>query len=248
MRGPRPVLLQYAQVDSTLDEAARLLKSRAAPFALVATSQTSGRGRRGRNWASPEGNLYFTAALDADGIAAGQLPLFTLYAALRLTHRLNKIKGVSGAWLKWPNDIWVGRKKLVGMLAELVAAKGRKALVLGIGVNLNTQKFPAELERRATSLKKIARRNFDVAQVGVLVADEVFAAWESFHSGAYEKDLYKLWARYDNLTGRMIKFDRAGEVARGRVMGIAADGALCVKVGRKIEALRSGEVSLSRYL
>jgi BirA family biotin operon repressor/biotin-[acetyl-CoA-carboxylase] ligase len=153
---------------------------------------------------------------------------------------------VGGLWLKWPNDIWRGRKKLVGMLAELHTVGGRKILLWAAGINLNTEKFPADI--KATSLKLIARRDFRVAALAQTVADESAAAFQAFASGRYEKDFWALWARYDKLTGRKIKFDRDGKTVEGRVMGLAADGSLCVKTAKGIETIRSGEVSLSRYL
>ncbi len=247
MRAPRPVIFEYDQIDSTIDEAKRLLKKHTPPFALFAHTQTSGRGRQGRSWHSPEGNLYFNAAFDVEGISAGDLPLFTLYAALKVADGLNRLLPAPELWVKWPNDIWYRRKKVAGFLAELTFARGKpKHLLLGIGVNLNTKKFPDEIKSRATSLGKIAHVEFDRARVAQLVAQICWNAFEQFRAGA--KDLYQLWARYDKLEGRMIRFDWDGKNERGRVKGIAADGALCVRVGGKIQTLRSGEVSLSKYL
>lgn len=248
MPTPRPTLFEYPVLGSTLDQAAELLKTHAPPFAVTAAAQTNGRGRHGRVWHSPEGNLYFTAALPV-GLPMGKLPLFTLYAALRLAHNLNRTTHSRKLWVKWPNDIWCGHKKVAGFLAELITVKPMgRTLLFAIGLNLNTQKFPTEFALRATSLKKIFRHPFDISAVSRRVAAEVFASYELFCSGKYEKDLYLLWVRYNRLAGRVIKYDKNQKVCRGRVEGIASDGALCVRTSKGIETLRSGEVTLSKYL
>lgn len=104
---------------------------------IVAREQTAGRGRRGRSWASPPGNLYASLLLvDAAERGAGNTVGFA--AALALDRALIDLVGPHGASrlaLKWPNDLLCDGKKVAGILVEGEEAGGRVFTVIGIGVN-----------------------------------------------------------------------------------------------------------------
>lgn len=242
-----PTHFHYEVIDSTNEEALRLLKNSTPPFFVTAARQTAGRGRQGRVWHSPEGNLYCTAAFPANA-KIDDLPLFTLYAALKVCHALERHTGAA-LWLKWPNDLWIGKRKCAGFLAEAPVIPGTgRVLILGMGVNVNTKEFPGELSKTATSLQRATQETFSVPALGKLLSRQLMRAYASLVSGKYMRDLMLLWERYGKLVGRNIQFEENGKVKRGRVMGLGADGALCVKIGKHLHALRSGEVTLSKFL
>lgn len=133
------------EIDSTNEEALRRLKAGAPDGTLIsARLQTAGRGRRGRVWDSPPGNLYMSIIVrGVDGAAAGQLSYVSALAA-------GDAIGPRTAF-KWPNDILVGGRKVAGILIEAEAAQGRLiGLVVGIGVNV--LHAPEGTEFPATSL------------------------------------------------------------------------------------------------
>lgn len=126
--------------ESTMVEARhRLEQGRTAPFAVVAEQQTAGRGRRSRRWESPPGgNLYLTLVLDggADALEAVRL---VFVGGLGLHDAITELAPRGDHWLKWPNDLYWGWRKLAGLLAERLAGSGGSAhLLLGIGLNLST--------------------------------------------------------------------------------------------------------------
>lgn len=143
---PRRVL---DETDSTNAEAMRMAAGGArGPLWITAARQAAGRGRRGRPWSSPEGNLYATLLLNPPGgpeLAA--LRSFT--ASLALFDTLVEVTGRAQLFaLKWPNDVLLSGRKLAGILLESSEAReGRgAALAVGIGVNLATHPESAALE------------------------------------------------------------------------------------------------------
>ncbi len=147
--------IHYHEVlPSTNELAFRLAHAGAEHGEVVVTEQqTAGKGRRGRVWASPPGlNLYFSAILRPE-LPPQRAPELTLMAAVALTEVLREAGGE--AFIKWPNDVQIGGRKVAGILTELSAEPERvHFVVLGVGVNLNAQPehFPEELRAAATSL------------------------------------------------------------------------------------------------
>src|SRR5690606_9561910 len=109
----------YDSLDSTNAEALRLLQAQTAiPLVVLAEAQTAGRGRRGRTWVSPAAqNLYLSLAYRITG-GMQQLSGLSLVAGLAVKDALHRI-GIAGVGLKWPNDVYVGGKKIAGVLLEL---------------------------------------------------------------------------------------------------------------------------------
>ena len=243
----QPLNFHYQEIDSTNDEALRLADRHAAPFFVTAASQTSGRGRMGRSWHSPEGNIYFTATFEAK-VPLAQLSLFTLFSALKLCEAIATYTGAK-SWLKWPNDIWIGPKKCAGFLAESpISPSLGRLLLLGIGLNVNTVDFPEELKKTATSLKLETGKQWPLMEIQKLMCRQILDAYGAFSSRRYEAELMALWSKYDRLTGREIKFEENGVTHSGKVLGLDADGSLNINVDGKMRQLRSGEVTISKFL
>jgi BirA family transcriptional regulator, biotin operon repressor / biotin---[acetyl-CoA-carboxylase] ligase len=126
-----------AEVDSTLDEAARIASGLAGPEWILALHQTKGRGRRGRQWQEPKGNFAATLVLQPKG-PPDQVALHSFVAALALYDACVAVTGRSdGFALKWPNDVLLNGGKLAGILLESTGKPGDVFfLAIGIGVNL----------------------------------------------------------------------------------------------------------------
>src|SRR5690606_177923 len=124
-----------------------------APFVVLAEAQTNGRGRRGRAWLSPPAlNLYYTLALTISG-GPQRLSGLSLVVGLAVMHGLRQM-GVAGAGVKWPNDIYVGGKKIAGILLELTGDPADVChVVIGIGINVNMPADAVEIEQAWTSMR-----------------------------------------------------------------------------------------------
>lgn len=125
------------EVDSTLNEAARLAPNLTGPLWILAHHQTAARGRRGRAWANPRGNLAATLVMRPQG-SPDQVALRSFSAALALFDACVAVTGrTDGLSLKWPNDVLLNGGKLAGILLESTGQGGSVShLAIGIGVNL----------------------------------------------------------------------------------------------------------------
>ncbi|WP_170569060.1 biotin--[acetyl-CoA-carboxylase] ligase [Ruegeria atlantica] len=126
------------EVDSTLNEAARLAPTAPGPVWIMAHHQTAARGRRGRTWENPKGNLAATLLLRPQGNPE-QAALRSFVAALALFDACVAVTGrAAGLSLKWPNDVLLNGGKLAGILLESTGqGRGLSHLAIGIGVNLS---------------------------------------------------------------------------------------------------------------
>ncbi|MEL0435974.1 biotin--[acetyl-CoA-carboxylase] ligase [Phycobacter sp. K97] len=125
------------EVDSTLDEAARIAGDLKGPEWILALRQTKGRARRGRDWKDPKGNFAATLVLRPEG-PADQVALRSFVASLALFDACVAVTGrTDGLALKWPNDVLLNGGKLAGILLESTGqGSGVTHLSIGIGVNL----------------------------------------------------------------------------------------------------------------
>jgi len=250
LRLPDEAITVLDETDSTNNEAERRLAAgQVTPFAVFAASQTSGRGRFGRTWHSPDdGNLLASFAF-RPRVDPARMQLFTLWMGVNVCEVLESFfKFTPG--VKWPNDILHSGRKIGGMLTEArIDADLFRDLIFGLGLNVNADitRWPRELARTATSLSVITGAAVDLNQLAAAVAGRVFAAYNSFIAGGCEARLAELWARYDTLQGMPVGVNHAGNVTRGIASGIDAEGALVVATegGRKVR-FRAGEVTLEK--
>lgn len=151
-------LLYFQELTSTMDEAARQGEAGTEEGTVVVTEvQTAGRGRMGRSWTSPPGNLLFSVVFRPD---LHTLPLLNLLAGVATVRALRKVTGLEPR-LKWPNDVLLAGKKVAGILVEsVVAGEGVCYAVLGIGINvsLDASSFQ-ELAGNTTSVNEAAGRS-----------------------------------------------------------------------------------------
>ena len=168
-----------ATLFQSLESTHSLMKARAAAgeilpgTLIVADTQTAGRGRHERTWASPAGlNLYFNILIPLDGIPLVSAPQITQVAALTFAEVFKGLQDDANAQgkgnqsigkvtVKWPNDILCGKHKFCGILAELVhipseQGSPKSCISMGVGINVNSSALDyAHLGRAVTTLKDI---------------------------------------------------------------------------------------------
>ncbi|XDA96771.1 biotin--[acetyl-CoA-carboxylase] ligase [Sulfitobacter sp. LCG007] len=160
-----------AEVDSTLNEAARIAPGLAGPEWILAHSQTSARGRRGRPWSMPPGNFAATLVLQPTGGVA-QAALRSFVMSLALYEAFVAATGREAIFsLKWPNDVLLNGKKVAGILLESTGRAGDvQHLAIGVGVNLVAAPTPEEVEKRSVSPVSL------LGATGVRIGPEAFLA------------------------------------------------------------------------
>ena len=232
-----------AETTSTNDEAKHGAKGGSPHGAMwIAESQTAGRGRQGRAWTSPRGeNLLFSMLLRVTALPA-RVPLAALVAGLAVHEAIARRLDPSRVKVKWPNDVWIDRKKVCGILVEsVIASQGPSTIVVGIGVNVHSRVFPDELANIATSLALAGASDLDR---GAILADIVRGIDRDMEH-VLAKGLGLVHARLlaaDGLKGTRVV---AGEFS-GLAEGIDLDGKLELRGDDGIlRRVSSGEVHLS---
>src|SRR5664279_2735729 len=126
-------LITYSNITSTQDTARQIaLEGHLLPFAVVAETQSAGRGRRGKSWDSPEGGLWLTLALAVPSPeTARQSAMVAAHAVASVVLTQTGVRTL----VKWPNDLLVKRRKVCGILAETLVQPGMAILLIGIGLN-----------------------------------------------------------------------------------------------------------------
>lgn len=217
-------IYHYDQVNSTNKIASKLAKYGANEGTIViAEKQSSGKGRRGREWYSSEKGLWFSLILKPE-IEIAETHFLTINASLAIYYAL-KERGIK-AEIKWPNDILYENRKVCGILSEMNSSSEKLNYVItGIGINVNQENFPVEIEDKATSLFKILGSKVDKLN---LLKDILFY-FENFYfrflNGDKEKLLEK-WKRKISLLGKNVVVQSDGKKYTGKAVDIAKDGRL----------------------
>jgi BirA family transcriptional regulator, biotin operon repressor / biotin---[acetyl-CoA-carboxylase] ligase len=217
---------------STNTDAFRLAEDGADEGTVVlADSQSGGKGRRGRIWASPAGvNLYCSVVL-RPAIMPYEAPQLTFLSAVAAARAIELTTNLVPE-IKWPNDLLVSGKKVAGLLNEMSAeTDGINFVILGIGINLNmtADQFPDELRHPATSLllesgARVDRSRFTGTMLREL--DRLYAEFLTHGFGPVREE----WQRYCNASGRQVLVSDSGtECTGGRFIGIDSDGALLLR-------------------
>jgi BirA family biotin operon repressor/biotin-[acetyl-CoA-carboxylase] ligase len=222
---------------------------------VLAEAQTAGRGRRGHAWLSPPGSgLYVSVILTpararTDGGRATML--LTLAAGVALAEAVEAATALR-VDLKWPNDLFVARRKLGGILAEGLPARPESpgtridTVILGYGINVGTIAFPPELAARATSLEIEIGRAVDRAQLFVETLAALARRYEDLLAGRFDAILDAWRSRAPAARGARVAFSTAttpAGVQSGVTAGIDDQGALLVQVGERVERIIAGEVT-----
>lgn len=238
-------IFYFPSIDSTNTKASQLAEEGYPTGTLVvAERQESGKGRRGRNWASPEGNGIFMTLILKPEINPNNASMLTLVAALAVSKAITKCTG-RPAGIKWPNDIVMNGKKVCGILTEMSAQFDYvNHIVIGIGINVHNESFPEELSHMATSLYLESKEHFNRAAL----IEEILEQFEGYYAVYLKKeDLSGLVKEYDiNLVNRnqQVKVLDPKEPFEGKAMGITPRGELIVDTWESRKLVYAGEVSV----
>lgn len=232
-------LRRFDQLDNTNDEAKRRA-ARGAPDGtiILARRQTAGRGRRGRSWESPEGNLYASLLLrpDYDAQEAAQLSFVTALAVATTVRAI--LPAEKRVALKWPNDVLVEGRKISGILLESAPGGGHLDwVIIGCGINITTH--PELARGRATSLMA---EGASPLTPETLLANLVLA----LHGGIARwqtngfAPVREAWLASAHGIGRPIEVRLPGETLRGTFAALDESGALKLELAGGGQRLVTG--------
>lgn len=240
-------LYYFTDTGSTNDIAAALAEHGAPEgTTVIASAQSSGRGRLGRDWFSPPGAGLYVSVVCRD---PGAAPLLTLAGGVAVADGIRIATGLP-VQIKWPNDVVVvdghganRRRKLAGILAEgSSTGDGVQHVVLGFGVNLRPAAYPADLADRATSIETELGRAPDAAAVLVEILAALDTLVAELSAGAPQPLLARWRALAPSASGTPVIWDTPSGPVAGTSAGIADDGALLVRTSAGIERIISGEI------
>ncbi|MDP6342304.1 MAG: biotin--[acetyl-CoA-carboxylase] ligase [Alphaproteobacteria bacterium] len=235
-------LHRFDQVESTNDEAKRLAGAGAPDGTLVvAGEQTAGRGRTGRQWKSPPGNLYMTLLL-RPGVAAGVAAQVSFLAAVALSSAIADLAANLAPRHKWPNDVLLDGRKVSGILLE--SAAGADGLIdwLVLGMGVNVAHHPTDLEQSVTSLRREGLTELTPdALLGTLAPH--LRDWLLRWRAEGFAPLRQAWLARAFGLGEVVGVRLPNENFMGRFLDLDADGALVVGLPDGTERrIAAGEV------
>ncbi len=244
----RPIILRFDSLPSTNTEAARQAANGAPEgLCIIAREQTSGRGRQQRAWISPPGaGLYFSLIL-RPRLDTSRWPLITLMAALAVADALRDACSLS-VDIKWPNDIYAEERKLCGILAEMIETPTGRACIVGIGINLRENAFPAELREVAASVETLTGRVPDVERLLPSLTHFIAERYQILQAADGAEQTLSAWsARSSFASGKRVRVVLAAEILEGITRGLEPDGALRVETeAGEIKIIRAGDVTALR--
>jgi len=240
MLGEEIKVIYYPSVDSTNNQAKRLISGgNSNTLLIVSDEQTNGRGRQGKSFYSPaKSGIYmsfvFHPMADFSSVIAS-----TTAASVAVCRAIEKLTDLTPE-IKWVNDIYIGGKKVCGILCEAISdTKTQKicSVIIGIGVNISTADFPEDIEN-ASCLKRDIERAVLIAEITRQLTGVINKDFGEFI------DYYRT---HSIIIGKEIEFIQNGVSTAAKALAIDGEGGLVVETDMKeIKTLRSGEISIRR--
>ncbi len=204
---------------------------------LVTKNQTSGKGRLNNHWFSTENDLTFSILIKED-LSPSTIQLMPFYTAY-IIHKVISSMNIN-ALIKWPNDILIDDLKLSGILVESIYQDKLKALIIGVGINVNNQMFPKEIENRAISLKQACHEEIDIIQLLNDVLKEFEHGYPFYQSN--QKNVIDYVNEFLAYKNQEIQYEDNQTIESGQCLNVNDSGQLLIKTKNDIIPLISGVV------
>lgn len=214
---------------------------------VVAEEQTAGRGRAGRAWVSDRATGLYVTLLLRPRLAPVQAPLLTMMAGLSARAAVQAVTGLT-VDLKWPNDLLIGGKKAGGILTEMHAEPGQiRFVIVGIGLNVNQDKFGGELGETATSLRIASGK----VQSRMELLVRLLREFESDYNRLLREGVASVVERFEAVStyakGKRVRVTNGTESYAGTTAGLGPEGLLQVqRDDGKIMTVIAGDVAEAR--
>ncbi|MCF7911824.1 MAG: biotin--[acetyl-CoA-carboxylase] ligase [Candidatus Cloacimonetes bacterium] len=234
-------IIQVDYLTSTMEKAEELIEENkiTGNFLIISDKQGRGVGRRGNNWYSPAGGLWFSIGIYGFCFGAN----FTLFCGIQILKAIDTIiagKNIASK-IKWPNDIYLKGKKAAGIIVKNLS--GRNYYIVGIGINTNLEIFPEELQNTATSLKLETGTSISNQLLLTGIMDNLANNLPDYLSG-YKLD-EEYYAEHDLLKNQTIMIKTEFAEFSGLYHGISPAGAIQLKLSNgAIQPFYAGEIQI----
>jgi BirA family transcriptional regulator, biotin operon repressor / biotin---[acetyl-CoA-carboxylase] ligase len=229
-----------------LESTSTLLKQRAEAgaaegLAIQALRQSAGRGRQGRGWESPAGNLYISVLL-RPSVALREAPQWSFVAAVALAETLKPLlPKAARLTLKWPNDLLLDGAKAAGILVETGVAANHALdwICIGIGVNIATK---PSLPDRVTACLAEYLPAPPAPEILAAQLLQNLAHWHDLRLAQGFAPIREAWLRHAPALGAPVSVKRDGALIEGNFAGLSPEGGLKLAKGREVQLILAGEI------
>jgi BirA family biotin operon repressor/biotin-[acetyl-CoA-carboxylase] ligase len=229
-----------------LESTSSLVKQRAEDgaaegLAIQALRQSAGRGRQGRGWESPAGNLYISVLL-RPAVPLRDAPQWSFVAAVALAETLNGLlPEASKLSLKWPNDLLLQGAKAAGILVETGIAPSHALdwICIGIGVNIRSKPNLPDRPTACLAEYSAAPPAPEALAQSLLVS---LAHWHDVRLQQGFAPIREAWLRHAPAMGAPISLKRDGALLEGAFAGLSPEGGLLLAKGREVQLILAGEI------
>ncbi|OPX76152.1 MAG: putative biotin ligase [Methanosaeta sp. PtaB.Bin018] len=226
----------FDEVCSTNDVARSVARECRNGTVILAETQTQGRGRLSRPWASPPGGIWMSLVLKPK-ISLDRAYRINMAVSVAVSRSMCALYGLD-VGIKWPNDLLIGGRKVCGILMEISAEVDRVDwAVVGLGINANIDVMGFSVDWRATSLRQELCQ--DVSRIDLIqrLLLEIEGTYHRMHS----RDLYEEWRRRSVTLGKQVRITSASGDLSGEAIDLAEDGALLIRAEDKIKRVLAGD-------
>jgi len=240
-------LYYYPEIGSTNDEAFRLGAAGAPEgTAVIADSQTKGRGRLQRVWHSPPGSNIYTSILLRPNFPPDQAPRISIVAGVAVAEILSQYCP-GKVQLKWPNDVLLNRKKVCGILLQMKASTSDiDFVVLGMGINVNIghNQLPLDIRTIATSLAIETGQEIDRQELIISLYENIAKWYKELTQRGFDA-IKEKWLNLSPMIGQKIQVMFRDEGVSGKALGIDEDGSLIIlDVNSEIVKVSAGDATI----
>ena len=236
-------VVRFGAIDSTNEEARRrALAGELGRLWILAGEQTAGRGRRGRAWMSPKGNLHATALM-IDPCPPALAPQLGFVAGVALAGAARDA-GAADAGLKWPNDLMLNGAKCAGILVEGIGLAGRRA-GYAVGIGVNCAHAPSGLGYATSCLTGASGAALGADAVFERLAERFSEALDAWRGGQAFDRIRAAWLGCACGLGEPVAIEGGAGRREGVFEGIDADGRLLMRSERGLESIEAADLSLS---
>jgi BirA family transcriptional regulator, biotin operon repressor / biotin---[acetyl-CoA-carboxylase] ligase len=231
----------FDEIDSTNSAAMLAAQSGAAEGSVfLAERQTEGRGRGGNMWHSEFGAVMLSVIL-RPRVSANDILILSLATGLAVSAAVDEVCSIAPD-LRWPNDILLGEKKLGGVLCELNIDAGKvRHAVIGIGINVNQEKFPPGIQEVATSLMQETGKSWPRVELAAALLQDEYKKIQQGPEEAMRSCIRRFEERSSYAHGKRVKVAE-GDGFEGITEGLDARGFLRVKTPNGPRLVMSGGV------
>ena len=237
-------LLVFDMIPSTNAKADEIAEEYPHGTVVIAGQQSAGKGRRGRVWESEKDVGIYMSILLKPNVSPKAATGFTLVTALAVAKAIERVADIKPG-IKWPNDIVLNGKKICGILTEMKLTNTNIAhVVVGIGVNVESEHFQKEIHDMASSLfmetgKKISKDK---------LIEEILSCFEQYYEQYLKTEdfrfLQKSYEAYLVNKDKQVRVLDPVQEYEGIAKGITTTGELIVDTGQNIRTVYAGEVSV----